>query len=116
MSAKLAFIAARAAKHGIRLMCRLLHVSPSWFHGWRAAALKRAARQAAREALAGKIRTIFEDRHRRYRAPRIHAELRAQGMRIARKTVAKLMKENGFKLPRRTRSVPSITVASSFPL
>ncbi|WP_167620252.1 IS3 family transposase [Paracoccus ravus] len=81
MSAKLAFIAARAAEHGIRLMRRLLRVSPSWFHDWRAAAPKRAARQAARDVLAAKIRAIFEGSKRRYGAPRIHAELRAEGLR-----------------------------------
>ncbi len=91
MSAKLAFIAARAAEHGIRLMCRLLRVSPNWFHGWRAATPKRAACQAARDVLAAKIRSIFEGRKRCYGVPRIHAELRANGLRIAKKTVAKLM-------------------------
>ena len=109
VSAKLAFIAARAAEHSIRLMCRLLHVSPSWFHCWRAAAPKRAARQAARDALAERIRVIFEGSQRRYGAPRIHAELRADGLRIARKTVAKLMKQNGFRPPRRARAVPRTT-------
>ncbi len=113
MSAKLAFIAARAAEHGIRLMCRLLHVSPSWFHAWRATAPKRAARQAAREALAEKIRATFENRQRRYGAPRIHAELCAEGIRIARKTVAKLMKKSGFRPPRRA-CVDSLCCARAF--
>ena len=31
MSAKLAFIAAHVAEHAIRLMCRVLGVSRSWF-------------------------------------------------------------------------------------
>ncbi len=109
MSAKLAFITARVAEHGIRLMCRLLHVSPSWLHAWRAAAPKRAARQAARDALAAKIRAIFAGSQRRYGAPRIHAELRNEGIRIARKTVAKLMKKSGFRPPRRARAVPRTT-------
>ena len=91
MKAKLAFIAAHAAEHAIRLMCRVLSVSPSWFHAWRAAAPKRAARQAARDVLADKIRDIFEDSRRRYGTPRIHAELLAQDLRISRKTVAKII-------------------------
>ncbi|MEL6210195.1 MAG: hypothetical protein AAFR44_08450 [Pseudomonadota bacterium] len=37
MKAKLDFIAAHAARFAIRLMCRVLSVSPSWFHAWRAA-------------------------------------------------------------------------------
>ncbi|MCA8881379.1 MAG: transposase [Rhodobacteraceae bacterium] len=39
----------------------------------------------------------------RYGAPRIHAELRDQGIRAAKKTVAKLMRENDIRLPRRGR-------------
>ncbi len=109
MKAKLAFIAAHAAEHAIRLMCRVLSVSPSWFHAWRAAAPKRAARQAARDVLADKIRDIFEDSRRRYGAPRIHAELLAQDLRISRKTVAKIMKGNGIRRPRRRRRVPRTT-------
>ncbi|MEM6676457.1 MAG: IS3 family transposase [Pseudomonadota bacterium] len=84
MKAKLTFIAAHAAQHSIRLMCRVLSVSPSWFPAWRVGAPKRAARHAVRDALAARIREIFEQSKRRYGAPRIHAELVAQGVRIAR--------------------------------
>ncbi|MEM8623356.1 MAG: IS3 family transposase, partial [Pseudomonadota bacterium] len=87
MKAKLTFIAAHTAQYAIRLMCRVLSVSASWFHAWRAAAPRRAARQAVRDALAARIREIFEQSKGRYGAPRIHAELVAQGLWIARKTV-----------------------------
>jgi putative transposase len=109
MRAKLDFIAAHVSQHAVRLMCRVLSVSPSWFHAWRAAAPDRAARQAARDALGVRIRTIFEKSKGRYGAPRIHAELLAQGLRIARKTVAKLMRENNIRPPRRRRRVPRTT-------
>lgn len=109
MTAKLAFIAAHATEHAIRLMCRVLSVSPSRFHAWRAAEPKRAARQAARGVLAGKIRDIFDGSRQRYGAPRIHAELLSQGLRISRKTVAKIMKDNGITPPRRGRRVPRTT-------
>jgi len=59
MRAKLDFIAAHVSRHAIRLMCRVLSVSPSWFHAWRATTPKRAARQAARDALADRIRAIL---------------------------------------------------------
>ncbi|WP_370296526.1 IS3 family transposase, partial [Poseidonocella sp. HB161398] len=55
------------------------------------------------------IREIFETSHRRYGAPRIHAELRDRGIRVARKTVAKLMKDNGVHPPRRGHGVPRTT-------
>ncbi len=109
MNAKLAFIAAHATEHAVRLMCRILSVSPSWFHAWRAAAPERAARQAARDEMVARIRAIFAESRARYGAPRIHAELVAQGERIARKTVAKLMKRNDIRPPRRGRRVPRTT-------
>ncbi len=109
MNAKLAFIAAHVAEHAVRLMCRVLSVSPSWFHAWRAATPDRAASRAAQDTMAARIRTIFEDSRARYGAPRIHAELVAQGERIARKTVARLMKQNGIRPPRRGRRVPRTT-------
>ena len=45
MIAKLAFIAAHVTDHAVRLMCRVLGVSRSWFHAWRRAAPERAARR-----------------------------------------------------------------------
>lgn len=109
MKMKLTFIAAHAAQHAIRLMCRVLSVSPSWFHAWCATAPKRAVRQGARDALTARIRRLFDESKGRYGAPRIHAELRAQGLRIARKTVAKVMRENGIRPPRRRRRIPRTT-------
>lgn len=109
MNAKLAFIAAHAEEHAIRLMGRVLSISPSWFHAWRAGAPDRAARQATRDAMVARIRAIFSESRARYGAPRIHAELVAQGERIARKTVAKLMKANDIRPPRRGRRVPRTT-------
>ncbi|MEM8821034.1 MAG: IS3 family transposase [Pseudomonadota bacterium] len=51
------------------------------------------------------MRAIFEISKRRYGAPRIHAELRDRGHRLSKRTVAKLMKENGIRPPRRRRKV-----------
>jgi putative transposase len=60
MNAKLAFIAAHVAEHAIRLMCRVLAVSPSWFHAWRRTAPARAERAARSDALLDEIRAIFK--------------------------------------------------------
>ena len=109
MTAKRALIAAHITEHAIRLMCRALSVSPGWFHARHAAAPSRVARQASRDAPVARIDALFEDSHRRHGAPQIHAELDAQGVRIARKTVAKLMKDNDIRPPRRCRRVPRTT-------
>ncbi len=109
MSAKLAFIAAHMAEHAVRLMCRVLGVSRSWFHAWQRAAPTRAERAARREVLVAEVREIFEASRHRYGAPRVHADLHARGRRISKRTVAKLMKQNGIRPPRGKRRVPITT-------
>jgi putative transposase len=109
MSAKLAFIAAHASEHAVRLMCRVLDVARSWFHAWQRAAPQRAERAAKREDLVRQVREVFETSKRRYGAPRIHAELQGRGRGVSRRTVAKLMKENAIRPPRGRRRVPITT-------
>jgi putative transposase len=45
----------------------------------------RTAEDRAEADLVDQIRSIFQDSGERYGAPRVHAELRARGTRIARK-------------------------------
>ncbi len=109
MSAKLAFIAAHASEHAIRLMCRVLGIARGWFHAWRRAAPLRAERAARRQDLFKEIREIFEASKQRYGAPRIHAELHDRGRGVSKRTIAKLMKENGIRPPRGRRRAPITT-------
>jgi putative transposase len=44
-----------------------------------------------------KIKTIYEQHRKRYGSPRIHDELRSQGIRCSRKRIERLMKEMGIK-------------------
>lgn len=99
---------ADAAQVAIRLMCRALAVSSSWCHGWRVDAPRRTARQAVRDALAPRIWEIFDHSKGRFGAPRIHANSIAQGLRIERKAVTKIVPENDIRSPRlgRRRRVP----------
>jgi transposase InsO family protein len=109
MSAKLAFIAAHASDHAVRLMCRVLGLSRSWFHAWQRTAPLRAERAARRENLAEQIREVFEASKQRYGAPRIHAELRDSGHGVSRRMIARLMKENGIRPSRGRRRAPITT-------
>ena len=70
---------------------------------------KRAERVARRGRLGSEIREIFEQSKRCYGAPRIHAELKARGFRTSKRTVAKLMRENGIRPPRGRRRAPITT-------
>ena len=106
MKTKHAFIAAHASEHAIRFMCRVLGVAHSLFQPRRRAAPKRAERAARPGRLGSEIREIFEQSKRCYGTPRIHAELKARGLRISKRTVAKLMRENGIRPPRGRRRAP----------
>jgi hypothetical protein len=85
MKAKLAFISAHGSTYSIRRLCSVLGVARSWFHDWQTGAPARSAESHVEAELVDQIRGIFQDSGQRYGAPRVHAELRAQGLRIARK-------------------------------
>jgi putative transposase len=109
MKAKLAFISAHMSTYSIRLLCAVLGVARSWFHDWQAGDPARTAQSRVEADLVGQIRGIFQDSGERYGAPRVHAELRARGVRIARKRVARLMRKNGIRPPRRRKRPPITT-------
>lgn len=71
-------------------MCRVLGVSPGGYY----ARLKRApsARARADAELNARIAEIHRRSRASYGAPRIHAELREQGVRVGCKRVARLMR------------------------
>ena len=88
------FVEAQKKNYRISRMCRTLKVSKSGFYGWRDRAP--SARDQAGALLSEKIARIHRDSHETYGAPRIHFELRALGVRCARKRVARLMREAGL--------------------
>jgi len=89
------FIVAKKAEHSITIMCRVLKVSRSGFHAW--AAREPSARALADETLTGRIAEIFADSMQTYGSPRVHAELLlADGVRLGRKRVERLMRQAGL--------------------
>ncbi len=96
-------------------MCSVLEVSVSGYYAW----CQRTPSQHSREdaQLAEKVKTAFQTNRRVYGSPRVHAELRAQGIHCARKRVARLMREQGLfaQRPRHrtitTKSEPGAQVA-----
>lgn len=96
---KHACIAEHQRDFDVRLMCRLLGVAPSGFYAaqQRTARGGRSARAQADQRLRLAIRTAHRTSRGRYGAPRVHAELRAQGLRCGRKRVARLMQADGLR-------------------
>ena len=91
------------AAFSVTRMCRVLGVSPSGYYAWR----KRepSAREVADAALERRIVEIHRDSRRTYGVPRIHAELGADGVRVGRKRVRRLMRRAGIEgVSRRRRA------------
>jgi putative transposase len=109
------FIAAMKAEHSIKAMCRVLGVSRSGFHAWQRRAP--SPRALEDERLTDRIREIHRLNRKVYGSPRIHAELRmADGVRVGRKRVERLMRRAGIsgmvrnKRGRTTIRVPGVRV------
>lgn len=103
MKAKHAVIAAHRAEYDVRLMCAALGVSVSGYY----AAQQRgpSERGTAEERLRVHVRATYAQSRRRYGAPRVHRELQAQGTRVAKKRVARIMREEGLVARSRRRFV-----------
>jgi putative transposase len=89
------FIAAEKAHHAVALLCRVLEVSTSGYYAW--TQRPPSARAEADGALTARIRAVHRASRGTYGAPRVHAELRAQGRPVARKRIARLMRTDGLR-------------------
>ena len=86
---------AHQAVHPVATMCRVLGVSPSGYYAWRKRPLSTRARTDVE--LSAHIAVVHRDSRGTYGAPRIHAELAAQGLHIGRKRVARLLRTAGLQ-------------------
>ena len=76
-------------------MCDIIGVSRSGFYAW----LRRpqSPRKAENQQLVTKIRLIHGQSRKSYGAPRIHRELKEQGVPCSKNRVARLMRREGIK-------------------
>jgi len=84
-------VKANQATCSVRVMCRLLKISPSGFYAWDERAM--SARERVDIALTARIHQIYRRSRETYGSPMIHAELADEhGIRVGRKRVARLMR------------------------
>lgn len=95
------FIATEKACYPVALMCRVLGVSRAGYYAWRQRPL--ADRALADQSLTLEVAAVYAESRGRYGSPRVHAELRGRGQRIARKRVARLMRRAGLRARERRR-------------
>jgi putative transposase len=110
------FIAAERAHHPVKTLCRVLGVSRSGFHAW--AARPPSQRERDDAWLLERVRVLHTASRRTYGSPRIYRDLRADGVRVGRKRVERLMRQaslSGTVKRRRGKTtirVPGVRVAN----
>jgi len=92
---KYACVARHVGAYPVRLMCRVLGVAPAGYYAWRRGPGP-TAHAIADEGVLARVRVAHQRSHGTYGAPRVHQELRAQGVRVGRKRVARLMRADGL--------------------
>lgn len=94
------FIQQHQSTYPVRMMCRVLQVSPSGYYRWcKAPPSQRAAQN---QQLLGQIQMVHAQSRQIYGSPKIQQALRQQGIRCGRNRIMRLMRQAGLasKRPR----------------
>ncbi len=95
-------------------MCQVLEVSENGYANWRKRG--KSKRKQDDEFLAERIEDAYKKNRGKYGSPRIHAELKAQGIHCGRKRVARLMQEQGLSARRSRQKARTTNSNHQFPL
>jgi putative transposase len=112
---KYAFIARHRDEYPVRLMCRVFELAPSGYYAWRKGCSP-TAHALADERLMLNIRVAHRASGGKYGSPRIHRELRDEGIRVGKKRVARLMRESGLVGRARRRWVRTTDSNHAYPI
>lgn len=104
---KYAFMAAHEQEYSVKQMSAVLGVSRSGYYAWKERAPSR--RIQADEAMLVEIRAIYQQSHKTYASPRIHAYLRRKGCICGRNRVARLMRQHQIVARKAHRRHPTTT-------
>ena len=85
----------------VHRLCDVLDVSESGYFAWKGRPASR--RQSEDLVLLAHIRAQFSTSSETYGAPRMHAELKEEGLAVGRHRVARLMRDNGLKALQKRR-------------
>ena len=94
------FIDDHKHKYGIELICRVLPIAPSTYHREKYLAnnlVKRYLRSQHDDFYISEIRRIWQDSKCRYGIRKIWQQMKADGLKVARCTVERLMRQHGLQ-------------------
>jgi len=111
---KYKFVVRHRDKYAVSRMCAMLGISRSSYYAWRKR--KPSQREHHMQILLGRIREIHKLSRKTYGSPRVHAELKRQGIACNQKTVARLMRLDGIQGQRKRRRVTTTDSNHCFPI
>jgi transposase InsO family protein len=93
----MSFVTTHRDRFGVEPILRVLEIPVSTFYGW----LERRRRPSPRDIeevwLTEQIERIHADSGGTYGSPKVHAQLRREGIRVSRKRVERLMRTHGLQ-------------------
>ena len=89
------FITDHKGRWGVEPICRVLQVAPSSYYA--TSHRPPSARQQRDEALQAVIRRVWNEHGQVYGADRVWAQLKLEGIPVARRTVERLMRKLGLQ-------------------
>jgi transposase InsO family protein len=95
-------------------MCHVLGVSENGYYNWRKRG--KSQRKQDDEYIAQCIEDAYDTNRGVYGSPRIHAELKAQGIYCGRKRIVRLMQEKGISARRKRRKARTTNSNHSSPI
>ena len=98
---RFAFIDEHRRQWPVRVMCKVLEVSPSGYYAWRKRPQSATAKRRGRLTVI--IKAIHKESRQNYGSPRVFKELQARGEPCNVKTVARIMRENDIMAKRRRK-------------
>jgi transposase InsO family protein len=101
------FIREHRQEFSVQRMCQVLGVTRSGYYAWQPE--KAGPRELKNRVLVEQIRVEYKRSRQTYGSPRIWASLVHQGIACGRHRVARLMRREGIRPPRRMRRYPVTT-------
>ena len=111
---KYRFIEQYKNSYPIKRMCALLNIKRSSNYAWKKR--RPSQRELINQILLNHIRRIHKLYRKVYGSPRIHAALKNEGHACNRKTVARIMRENGIKGQRKAKKVMTTNSKHAYPV
>src|SRR5665647_2627046 len=96
------FIAAHRGRFGVEPICRVMELNPSTY--WAARSRPPSQRSLRDEQLKPEIRRVHKENYGVYGAHKVWKQLHREGIRVARCTVARLMRALGLRGVRRGKT------------